>query len=83
VPFAVVSVDGRTVRLAVRIGGEPCDGVRRVAVSETAATVTVKVTAGPKPGAACHGVPALVGTFPVRVQLARPLGARRLVDGAR
>lgn len=81
-PFEPVSTAGRVLRLEVQAGGDPCDGIRDVAVAETVATVTVTITAGPKPGSDCHGVPAMVGTFPVEVRLARPLGERRLVDGS-
>jgi hypothetical protein len=77
-------VDGRTLRLEVRIGGPPCDAVRAVHVDERAHTVVVTVRAGSLPGAKCGpGVAAVLGTFPVTVRLDAPLGERTLRDGAR
>src|SRR4051794_15192442 len=84
VPFRLVSSDGRVLRLSVQTGGPPCDGVRRVDVSETARAVTVTVRAGSAPGAKCGpGVAAVLGTFPVVARLREPLGSRVLRDGAR
>jgi hypothetical protein len=83
VPFTLVSTEGRTLRLTVEAGGAPCDGVRRVAVRETPATVTVTVTTGAEPHAKCGpGVVGMIGTLPVEAKLKDPLGKRRLIDGA-
>jgi hypothetical protein len=83
VPFKLVSTEGRTLRLTVEAGGAPCDGVRKVAVRETPATVTVTVTTGAEPHAKCGpGVVAMIGTIPVEAKLKAPLGSRTLVDGA-
>jgi hypothetical protein len=83
VPFKLVSTEGRTLRLTVEAGGAPCDGVRKIAVHETPATVTVTVTTGAEPRANCGpGVVAMLGTLPVEAKLKAPLGSRRLLDGA-
>jgi hypothetical protein len=83
VPFKLVSTEGRTLRLTVEAGGAPCDSVRKVAVHETPATVTVTVTTGPEAHAKCGpGVVAMLGTLPVEAKLKDPLGTRKLVDGA-
>jgi hypothetical protein len=83
VPFRLVGTEGRTLRLEVQAGGDPCDGVRDVDVTETPVTVTVTVTTGPKPGAKCGpGVAAILGTFTVQAKLREPLGSRKLLDGA-
>jgi hypothetical protein len=83
VPFKLVGTEGRTLRLEVQAGGEPCDGVRDVDVQETPKTVKVTVTTGPKPGAKCGpGVAAMIGTFTVQAKLRAPLGSRELLDGA-
>lgn len=82
-PFTLVGTEGRTLRLEVQAGGAPCDGVRKVAVRETPATVTVTVTTGADPGAKCGpGVVAMIGRIPVEARLRDPLGARTLIDGA-
>ena len=82
-PFKLVSTDGRTLRMTVEAGGAPCDSVRKVAVHETPAAVTVTVTTGPEPHAKCGGgVVAMIGTLPVEAKLQAPLGARKLIDGA-
>jgi hypothetical protein len=84
VPFTLVSADGRTLRLTVEAGGPPCDGVRKVAVRETRSTVTVTVTTGPEPRANCgSGATLALGTFRAEAHLREPLGARKLLDGAR
>jgi hypothetical protein len=83
VPFKLASAEGRTLRLTVEAGGAPCDGVRKVAVRETPATVTVTITTGAEPHAKCGpGVVAMIGTIPVEATLRSPLGSRRLIDGA-
>jgi hypothetical protein len=84
VPFKLVGTEGRTLRLEVQVGGPPCDAVLGADVDETPTTVTVTVRAGQEPGAKCGpGVVAMIGTFPVRIRLQKPLGARTLKDGAR
>ena len=84
VPWRLQETDGRTLRLAVRVGGPPCDAVRGVHVDERPRTVVVTVRAGSVPGARCGpGVAAVVATFPVTVRLRAPLGSRTLRDGAR
>jgi hypothetical protein len=83
VPFKLVGTEGRSLRLEVRAGGAPCDGVRKVAVQETPKTVTVTVTTGPEPDAKCGpGFVGMIGTLPAEAKLKAPLGTRTLIDGA-
>jgi hypothetical protein len=62
----------------VQVGGAPCDAVTGLDVTESATTVALTVWAGRTPRADCHGIPATLGTFRVRVPLDRPLGERTL-----
>jgi hypothetical protein len=83
VPFKLVSAEGRTLRLEVEAGGPPCDGVRKVAVQETATTVTVTITTGRVGRVPCgHGAVTVLGRFPVEARLKAPLSDRTLIDGA-
>jgi hypothetical protein len=83
VPFKLVSAEGRTLRLEIEAGGPPCDGVRKVAVRETATTVTVTITTGPGVHAKCGpGAVTMLGRFGVEAHLKAPLRNRTLVDGA-
>lgn len=80
-PFKLVSAEGRTLRLQIEAGGPPCDGVRKVAVQETATTVTVTIITGPD--AQCgRGAVTVLGRFPVQVRLKAPLSGRTLIDGS-
>ena len=62
----------------VQLGGPPCDVVTGLNVVESARAVMLTVWAGRETGARCQGVPALLGTFHLRVPLEAPLGARTL-----
>jgi hypothetical protein len=62
----------------VKAGGPPCDVVTHLDVDETPSGVRLDVWTGRVPGAVCAGLPALLGTFRVRVPLAEPLGSRAL-----
>ena len=70
---------GPAVVVEVEAGGPPCDVVTHLDVDESPSAVRLSVWAGREPGAACVGLPALLGTFRVRVPLAEPLGTRPLV----
>lgn len=82
-PWTVVRPSAETLVVEVAAGGPPCDAVTGVDVVESADRVAVTVWAGRVPGATgCEGpVPALLGTFWVRVPLAAPLGARAVTPG--
>ena len=72
---------GPAVVVEVQAGGPPCDVVTDLSVSESPEAVELTVWAGRTPGARCRGVPALRGTFRVRVPLTEPLGDRPLRRG--
>jgi hypothetical protein len=61
--------------------GAPCDAITHIDVAESPEAVELTVWAGRTPGARCRGVPALLGTFRVRVPLDQPLGDRALRTG--
>ena len=82
VPWRLVDAGpGAAVVVEVKAGGPPCDVVTDLDVEETPSGVRLTVWAGRRPGASCVGVPALLGTFRVRVPLAEPLGSRPLTPG--
>jgi hypothetical protein len=74
----VSAVPGPAVLVEVQVGGAPCDAVTAVEVRESATAVGLTVWAGRTPGAHCHGIPATVGTFRLRVPLEHPLGDRSI-----
>src|SRR4051794_32497340 len=82
-PWRVVGpADGPAAMVEVQLGGSPCDVVTGMDVKESADAVRLTLWAGPESGARCQGVPALLGTFHVRVPLAAPLGNRHLKPSA-
>ena len=79
-PWRLVATGpGPAVVVELNAGGPPCDVVTHLDVDESPSTVGLTVWAGREPGAECVGLPALLGTFRVRVPLAQPLGTRTLV----
>jgi hypothetical protein len=79
-PWRLVAAGpGPAVVVELNAGGPPCDVVTHLDVDESPSTVGLTVWAGREPGAECLGLPALLGTFRVRVPLAEPLGTRTLV----
>jgi hypothetical protein len=82
VPWRLVgAVPGPAVVVEVQAGGPPCDVVTDLSVSESPEAVELTVWAGRTPGARCVGVPAVLGTFRVRVPLVAPLGSRAVRRG--
>jgi hypothetical protein len=81
VPWRLVQKAGKVVVVEVQAGGAPCDAITDIEVAESPEAVELTVWAGRTPGAHCRGVPALLGTFRVRVPLDEPLGDRTLRDG--
>jgi hypothetical protein len=81
VRWRAVQAAGDVVVVEVQAGGAPCDAITDVDVAESADDVELTIWAGRTPGARCRGVPALLGTFRVRVPLAEPLGERSLRRG--
>jgi len=77
----LVQAVGKVVVVEVQAGGAPCDAVTGIDVAESPEAVELTVWAGRTPGAHCRGVPAVLGTFRIRVLLAEPLGARPLRRG--
>jgi hypothetical protein len=67
---------GPAVMIEVEAGGEPCDAITDLSVSETPTVVDITVWAGRVPGARCDGVPAILGTAGMRVPLKAPLAGR-------
>ena len=82
VPFRFGSIDGHDVIVEVQIGGPPCDTITAADTAESATEVRITLWAGQVTGATCTDVPAMLGTFRVRIPLAEPLGNRSLVSGA-
>ena len=75
--------DGRTLRVVWTSGVEPCATLDRVEVDEGRDQVTVTLYEGPSrasPDAVCIEIAINKVT---EVRLKRPLGDRRIVDGAR
>jgi hypothetical protein len=81
VRWRLVQVAGNVVVVEVQAGGAPCDAVTGIDVAESAGSVELAIWAGRTPGARCRGVPAVLGTFRVRVPLDAPLGDRTLRRG--
>jgi hypothetical protein len=81
VPWRVVEVAGKVVVVEVQAGGAPCDAITHLETSESPEAVELTVWAGRTPRARCHGVPAVLGTFRLRVPLDEPLGDRTLREG--
>lgn len=82
VPWRLVGpLPGPAVVVEVQAGGAPCDAITGLDVAETPEVVTLTVWAGREPGADCAGLPAVLGTFHVRVPLEEPLGHRRVEPG--
>lgn len=79
--WRLVQAVGKVVVVEVQAGGAPCDAVTGIDVAESPQAVELTVWAGRTPGAHCRGVPAVLGTFRIRVLLAEPLGARPLRRG--
>jgi len=78
-PWRVVGpADGPAAIVEVQLGGPPCDVITGMDVKESADAVRLTLWAGPESGARCQGVPALLGTFHVRVPLTAPLGNRHV-----
>ncbi|WP_326646777.1 hypothetical protein OG884_19275 [Streptosporangium sp. NBC_01755] len=77
------SKDGRSLRITWWSGVEPCNVLDRVTVRETSKRVTVTLWEGPSSKAqnvACIEIAILKVTT---VKLKKPLGSRKVVDGAR
>ena len=77
------TADGSSVTVRFYSGVEPCNVLDRVEVAETDASVTITLYEGSdpaRPGAACIELAVLKA---VTVELDRPLGDRRLIDGAK
>lgn len=75
--------DGRTIRVEWSSGVEPCTTLDRVDVAETGKKVTITLYEGPlraSPDAVCVQIAI---TKVTEVRLDKPLGDRRIVDGAR
>ena len=81
VPWRLVQAAGKVVVVEVQAGGAPCDAITHLETSESPETVELTVWAGRTPRARCHGVPAMLGTFRVRVPLEAPLGERSVRRG--
>ena len=81
VPWRLVQVDGRVLVAEVQAGGAPCDAITALEVSESSDTVELTVWAGRMAGARCRGIPAVLGTFRVRITLDEPLGDRAVRRG--
>lgn len=81
VRWRLVQAAGKVVVVEVQAGGAPCDAITDIVVAESTDDVELTIWAGRTPGATCRGVPALLGTFRVRVPLTRPLGERPLRRG--
>jgi hypothetical protein len=81
VPWRLVRAAGRTVVVEGQAGGAPCDAVTHVDVTQSPEAVELTVWSGRTPGARCHGIPAVLGTFRIRVSLSEPLGDRELRNG--
>ncbi|MGL5808511.1 MAG: hypothetical protein ACRCYQ_01020 [Nocardioides sp.] len=77
----VEEVPGPALILELQAGGPPCDAVTDVTAVESSSAVDIAVWAGRTPGARCAGVPALLGTFRIRVPLTAPLGSREVRAG--
>ena len=75
-PWRLISATDSELVVEVQAGGQPCDAVTGVDVTESAQTVAVTVWTGRTPDANCPGQPALLGTFWVRVPLNAPLAGR-------
>ncbi|MEV5412443.1 hypothetical protein AB0K60_26865 [Thermopolyspora sp. NPDC052614] len=77
------SADGRTIRVVWSSGVEPCYTLDRVEVSERAKSVTITLYEGPlraSPDVACIEIAIEKVT---EVRLSKPLGDRKIIDGAR
>jgi hypothetical protein len=81
VHWRLVQAAGDVVVVEVQAGGAPCDAITGIDVVESSETVELTVWAGRTPGARCRGVPAVLGTFRVRVPLDAPLGERTVRRG--
>jgi hypothetical protein len=81
VRWRLVQAAGDVVVVEVQAGGAPCDAITGIDVVEATETVGLTVWAGRTPGARCRGVPAVLGTFRVRVPLGAPLGERTVRRG--
>jgi hypothetical protein len=65
------------------VGRGDCSALGRVAVTESAEEVVITVFVGPLPGADCRGAqPQLAASILTTVALAKPLGGRKIRDGA-
>lgn len=84
-PFdsATAQGDGSTIRVVWWSGVEPCTVLDRVEVRESPETVTVTLYEGHDPDAGRVACIELAVQKATVVRLQRPLGARRIVDGAR
>ncbi len=81
VPWRLVQAAGKVVVVEVQAGGAPCDAITHLETSESPEAVELTVWAGRTPRARCDGVPAVLGTFRLRVPLDEPLGNRTLREG--
>lgn len=73
---------GPSVVIEVQAGGPPCDVVTHLDVDETPSGVRLDVWTGRVPGAVCVDIPAVLGTFRVRVPLTEPLASRPLTPSS-
>lgn len=82
-PFeSAVPVGERQVALRFYSGVAPCDVLGRVDVVEAADRVTITLFSGHDPSAGDRACIELAVSNEVLVDLAAPLGGRRIVDGA-
>jgi hypothetical protein len=81
VRWRLVQAAGDVVVVEVEAGGAPCDAITGIDAVESTEAVELTVWAGRTPGARCRDVPAVRGTFRVRVPLEAPLGERLLRRG--
>ncbi|GAA0852203.1 hypothetical protein ACFQVD_28990 [Streptosporangium amethystogenes subsp. fukuiense] len=80
---ATPSKDGRSLRITWWSGVEPCNVLDRVTVRETAKRVTVTLWEGPSSKAQNVACIEIAIQKVTTVKLKKPLGARKVVDGAR
>ncbi|MEU4533687.1 hypothetical protein AB0G15_02355 [Streptosporangium sp. NPDC023825] len=77
------SKDGRSLRVTWWSGVEPCNVLDRVTVRETSKRVTVTLWEGPSSKAQNVACIEIAIQKVTTVKLKKPLGARKVVDGAR
>ncbi|WP_436758640.1 hypothetical protein [Streptosporangium sp. V21-05] len=77
------SKDGRSLRITWWSGVEPCNVLDRVTVRQTSKRVTVTLWEGPSSKAQNVACIEIAIQKVTTVKLKKPLGARKVVDGAR